>query len=478
MTELFSNLNDKMLTDEQFEIIHESILEQLSTYPELKDCILTQKQYINNKGETPNMFISGLELGYNNNSTYRFINIRENVLSMFKKYKIINFDLSTTTEKHSELKINEFGKEVDIVNHFIKIVFMNIHGDTFGNIIHSRINILSQRDIWGYPFIFYNYYNYNGKERINMYLELFIKPFIKNYSMNSQYNLGVNKWLNYINPAYIDKMGQPEFIEYQYSDKIVPINVFDNFDIFIAKKYFPHIIFPLNFKMTLFTYSYLCPLYIPIGTFHEIFTFDGFDSLKYIFKRYSCGPEYTNKDGYIFTGKFINVYDYYYETKHKQKMEYTLQLEKKLIYIIQLSLQNKTTNETQTELMDEILPEPKVSNDYKYNIKNNVLTIFYYNHDELNLCDFLPLVKKDIEINKDGKNIIIKDCNCTNIERVTIICSNFKKITKYYQGIKYLQIMSCENQIIDIPKYLKKDLLIFTIDGKNQLENSSPPSYD
>ncbi len=122
----------------------------------------------------------------------------------------------------------------------------------------------------------------------------------------------------------------------------------------------------------------------------------------------------------------------------------------------------KSTSEIETQT------ESFINNDYKYDIKNNVLTIFYYNHDELNLCDFLPLIKKDIEINKDGKTIIIKDCNCTNIERVTIICSNFKKITKYYQGIKHLQIMSCDNQKIDIPKYLRKDLLIFTIDGKNQ----------
>ena len=77
----------------------------------------------------------------------------------------------------------------------------------------------------------------------------------------------------------------------------------------------------------------------------------------------------------------------------------------------------KSTNEVgcQTEL---------INNDIKSVIENNVLTIFYYNHDELNLCDYLPKLTKDIE--KDGITITV---NYTNIERVCIICSDFKKIT-------------------------------------------------
>jgi hypothetical protein len=115
----------------------------------------------------------------------------------------------------------------------------------------------------------------------------------------------------------------------------------------------------------------------------------------------------------------------------------------------------KSTNEigTQTEII----------NDIKVVIENNVLTIFYYNQDELNLCDFLPKLTKDIE--KDGRTITI---NYTNIERVCIICSDFKKITKYYQGIKHIQLFQCKN-FERIPHYLKKDLEYFTIDGKNQL---------
>jgi hypothetical protein len=124
----------------------------------------------------------------------------------------------------------------------------------------------------------------------------------------------------------------------------------------------------------------------------------------------------------------------------------------------------KSTNEisTQTETIND---------DIKVVIENNVLTIFYYNQDELNLCDYLPKLKKDIE--KDGRTITI---NYTNIERVCIICSDFKKITKYYQGIKHIQLFKCKN-FERIPNYLKNDLEFFTIDGKNQLENNNPPPY-
>ena len=136
---------------------------------------------------------------------------------------------------------------------------------------------------------------------------------------------------------------------------------------------------------------------------------------------------------------------------------------------IQKHLENTTSKkeyksiETQTETFND---------DIKVIIENNVLTIFYYNNDELNLCDYLPKLTKDIE--KDGRTITI---NYTDIERVSIICSDFKKITKYYQGIKHIQLFNCKN-FERIPHYLKKDLLFFTNDGKNLLENNDPPSYD
>ncbi len=125
----------------------------------------------------------------------------------------------------------------------------------------------------------------------------------------------------------------------------------------------------------------------------------------------------------------------------------------------------KSTNEIscQTE---------SINDDIKVIIENNVLTIFYYNQDELNLCDYLPKLTKDIEI--DGITITI---NYTNIERVCIICSDFKKISKYYQGIKHIQLFQCKN-FERIPHYLKNDLEYFTIDGKNQLENNNPPAYN
>jgi hypothetical protein len=98
-------------------------------------------------------------------------------------------------------------------------------------------------------------------------------------------------------------------------------------------------------------------------------------------------------------------------------------------------------------------------NEVNATIKNNLLTIFYYNNDELNLCDFLPKLTTE----KDGEII-------TNIESISIICSNFKIITQCYKGVKNIQLYKCPN-FETMPNYLKKDLLFFLIDGKNQLEN-------
>jgi hypothetical protein len=134
--------------------------------------------------------------------------------------------------------------------------------------------------------------------------------------------------------------------------------------------------------------------------------------------------------------------------------------------------ENETLNKSLIKITNEIACQTETFNgDIKVIIENNVLTIFYYNNDELNLCDYLPKLTKDIE--KDGRTITI---NYTNIERVCIICSDFKKITKYYQGIKHIQLFKCKN-FERIPNYLKNDLEFFTIDGKNQLENNNPPPY-
>lgn len=53
--------------------------------------------------------------------------------------------------------------------------------------------------------------------------------------------------------------------------------------------------------------------------------------------------------------------------------------------------------ETQT---DEI-NETKLNPEFKAIIDNNTLTLLYYNLDELNLCDYLPKLTK--QINKDGR---------------------------------------------------------------------------
>ena len=295
-----------------------------------------------------------------------------------------------------------------------------------------------------------------------MYLECFIKPFIKNYSMISQYNLGIEKWVNYINPAYISKLGEPEFIEYKYSDKIIPLNIFNNFNIFVAKKYFPNIIFPLNISMTIFIYAYLFPLYIPVGVYHDIFKLDGYNILIRYFRNTNMESLYDSESNkinqYVLTGKFINIYDNYYEAIHIQNVE----RKQKFIDSIKKQL-----------LLNNINPEVEPSeeeDDSNIIIKNNSLTIINYNKPELNLCDYLPKLIKTIE--KDGKMITV---NYTNIEKVHIVNCCFVKITKYYQGIIYMSLLDCP-KFKSMPHFLEKDLVYFSIDGEKKI-NLEPPSY-
>ncbi len=71
----------------------------------------------------------------------------------------------------------------------------------------------------------------------------------------------------------------------------------------------------------------------------------------------------------------------------------------------------------------------------------------------------MPKLTKDIE--KDGRIITI---NYTNIEKIHIVSSDFVKITKYYQGIKYISILDCPNYQL-MPHYLQRDLTYLSIDG-------------
>lgn len=126
------------------------------------------------------------------------------------------------------------------------------------------------------------------------------------------------------------------------------------------------------------------------------------------------------------------------------------------------------TVETQTE--------PIYENQYNKQIiiKENKLTIINYNDAELNLCDYLPKLTKDIE--KDGRIIKTKGYNYTNIEKIHIVSSDFVKITKYYQGIKYISILDCPNYQ-SMPHYLQKDLTYLSIDGEVKI-NIMPPDYN
>jgi hypothetical protein len=129
--------------------------------------------------------------------------------------------------------------------------------------------------------------------------------------------------------------------------------------------------------------------------------------------------------------------------------------------------------ETQTDILFESNPETdkSIMNNCQSIIKGNTLTIINYNEPELNLCDFLPKLTKDIV--KDGR--IIKDCNYTNIEKIHIVSSDFVKITKYYQGIRYISILDCHNYK-SMPHYLQQDLTYLSIDGEIKI-NIVPPSY-
>jgi hypothetical protein len=170
--------------------------------------------------------------------------------------------------------------------------------------------------------------------------------------------------------------------------------------------------------------------------------------------------------------------DYYNRLSVKKYLEDTTPKKE----FIEIETQTDTTHEIIHEIIQESIqesiqetkPEPDkyLINNHQLIIKGNSLTIINYNKPELNLCDFLPKLTKDIE--KEGR--IIKDCNYTTIDKVHIVSSDFIKITKYYQGIKHISILDCPHYE-SMPSYLQKDLTYLSIDGVVKI-NITPPDYN
>ena len=143
--------------------IHNNILEDLSKLDLCSNFILTnvQLEYAKNT----NQKIIKPYVGFTNDKK-EFIDIREHVLDKLTKYKIIG----VKAERYGKINgMNYYpsGCAYSYTDNYFYIVFVNIHGDTYGNIfLEHRYQEKHQRQFNQTKFIPHDFY-----------LELFIKPF-------------------------------------------------------------------------------------------------------------------------------------------------------------------------------------------------------------------------------------------------------------------------------------------------------------
>ena len=565
-----------MISDEEFNNIHENILIKLSTLQQTQSFILTNTQLNqvitnNKKINKPKVIINTKHWDFKIDNN---INIRDFVLDKLRKYKIVDVKIGNYGKFKYKIVYGPGGGGTGGFTSFLYIIYINIHGDCYGNL---------QLEI-PYPHKSNNSVNVN-----DWFLELFIKPFaikpeyINNYNIdNSPFNICYNglKWMPFIEPEIYKSMEEPKYKEYINTDKIIHIETINNLindkiNINVIKKLHPNIDYPdyINF----FGYCYLTSLYKTNKISNNVI-YNPFNKLNYSQDSYNCiDGTYKDRDGL-----YLNMYSYYEEYKNEMKRvrEYNLKikyLDSKVSSIInnntliiknyykpELDLRNylptikiiknggyinsNHTNINIVEIYDSdfvsitgyydgikiiklyncpkfyYMPEElqkKLTSFYidnslihienslihiekskkdkhesneqsmknkdmcdkliqtdKYElkiknlnlidilkkpvetiIKDNILIIKNYNEQELNLCDYLPKIVK--QIIKDQKIINI---NCTNIDTIEIHNSNFNKISKYYQGIKYIKLYNCPNYQ-SMPHYLKNDLTEFYIDN-------------
>jgi hypothetical protein len=229
-----------------FTKIHIDILEQLSKIDKCYNFILTEQQFKN--ALDTNQQIIKPYIGFTNEKK-EYINIRDFVLDKLQKYKIVG----VKTGKYGEIKGDyrlPGGCGGSWTDNYFYIIFVNIHGDTYGNIFLENRNkeYYSSNKIycgWSNNFI-----------PNDWFLELFIKPFAIKPQIYTCRGMGCNCHMNQkvsciksyvwdnlhwapfidkehyscrsildLNKNLIERYYEPTYKKYIESDKFIPENI-------------------------------------------------------------------------------------------------------------------------------------------------------------------------------------------------------------------------------------------------------------
>jgi len=215
-----------------FTKIHNDILEQLSKLDKCSNFILTEQQ-LKNALDTNHQIIKPY-IGFTNEKK-EYINIRDFVLDKLQKYKIVG----VKTGNYGEIKGNityPGGWGHGYTDNYFYIIFVNIHGDTYGNIFLEHRHSEKRNSLTnGVCFIPYDWF-----------LELFIKPFAIKPSIYTHNRCNCNirgdicitsyTWDNLHWAPFIDKehyscrsiLYEPTYKNYIESDKFIPKDIMDD----------------------------------------------------------------------------------------------------------------------------------------------------------------------------------------------------------------------------------------------------------
>jgi hypothetical protein len=209
----------------EFQTMHNKILEDLSKLDKCSNFILTERQL--QFALDTNQKIIKPYIGFANNKK-EFINIREFVIDKLTKYNIIGVKFGKYNT-YSGTVTHPGGRGNSYTDNDFYIVFINIHGEIYGNIFLEHRYQEEHNSLT------------NGQKFIphDLYLELFIKPFaIK--PLLDRFGTFVDglHWAPYIDrdsnfcKPFIDGKGtlinrneEPIYKEYIASDKIIPESV-------------------------------------------------------------------------------------------------------------------------------------------------------------------------------------------------------------------------------------------------------------
>jgi hypothetical protein len=477
-----------------FTKIHNDILEQLSKLDKCSNFILTEQQFKN--ALDTNQQIIKPYIGFTNEKK-EYINIRDFVLDKLQKYKIVG----VKTGKYGVIDYTEINRSYNSPNipndNYFYIIFINIHGDTYGNIfLENRWKERYDRRLQQLKFI-----------PNDWFLELFIKPFaIKpehcNVKCYTIYKKIIECFVNYISlfnddlywSPYIDKnhyscksyciddniielYEEPKYKEYIETDKNISKNVMndilndkilleynikchilDIYDCTITKKYHPLILRPLIYYSYIINWNKLynyCSKNYKMNNFYIISLYNNinnnmYHNFNYVDKKIDVDflPKNINLNLFecCYLSSLIEIHQGQLKFNPYSKNIWNNTFISKGTFLNIYDIYYKTHLDIKeiNKKYEEII-----------NINNNILTIENYHKPILNLYDYLPI--KTLKILKNGSLIDKEytDINEIHIKKSNIINININETIKDVNIIKLYECKKFKNISINIRKNLK-----------------------